>query len=72
MNENIRRILNECTTPSIDSEWHLPFVDNEKFAKLIIEECIKASTKSWHTLDGYGTTSGQYTAVTLIKEHFGL
>jgi hypothetical protein len=41
MNNNLSNILEKCTQPSIDSKSRLPYVDQEKFARLLIEEVLK-------------------------------
>lgn len=41
MNDRIKKLLNKCTTKSMDGPMYNPFVDQEKFAKLILEECVK-------------------------------
>jgi hypothetical protein len=40
MNNNISKILAKCTQPSIDGDFSSPFVDQEKFARLLIEEVL--------------------------------
>lgn len=41
MNNNLSKILEKCTQPSIDGDSHLPYVDQEKFARLLIEEVLQ-------------------------------
>ena len=44
----------------------------EKFAELIVQECMEVAGKDWHTPDGWGYTFGQKKAIEFIKEHFGV
>ena len=46
--------------------------DLEKFAELIVQECMEVAGKDWHTPDGWGYTFGQKKAIEFIKEHFGV
>ncbi len=41
MHKKINEILVKCIQPSIDGEFSNNYVDQEKFAKLIIEECLR-------------------------------
>ena len=83
MNERIKQLAEQAglvpggyaNTPEKIMTWREQF-DNpgslEKFAELIVKECIDVATKDWYTPDGYGTVSGQAKAVEFIKEHFGI
>ena len=41
MNERIRELLAQCTQESIDGPFATPYVDQEKFAELIVRQCLK-------------------------------
>lgn len=66
MNERIKELEKQCWNHQTN---HL---DSEKFAELIIEECIDVVKQDWYTPDGHGTVLGQTKAVQFIKEHFGI
>lgn len=64
MNERIKQLLDECTLSGFDKPWLL--VDHEKFAKLIVQECLTIMDQKWS--DGHEVAE----AMNDIKEHFGL
>lgn len=39
MNERIKQLLAECTQQSIDGPYDNPYVDQEKFAEIIVQDC---------------------------------
>jgi len=40
MNERIKELLAQCTQESIDGPFANPYVDQKKFAQIIVQECI--------------------------------
>lgn len=40
MNDRIKKLLVQCTHPSLDGEFATSYVDQEKFAELIVRECL--------------------------------
>ncbi len=46
MNERIQALLAQCTQESIDGQFANPYVDQEKFAELIVKECADIALKS--------------------------
>lgn len=46
MNERLKALLVQCTQESIDGQFANPYVDQEKFAELIIKECADIALKS--------------------------
>ena len=64
MNERIRELINEATSFKeglIEGKYDIEVFDKEKFAELIIQECM-----SNLYLHGYDDARAQ------IKEHFGV
>ena len=61
MNETIRKLLAQCKEESIDGPGYPDWVDQEKFAELIVFECTKA------VMDG--TKEGDHYAQR-IEQHF--
>jgi hypothetical protein len=45
MNDNIRNLLIKCSQPSIDGEYSADYVDQEKFAELIIKATLDQVTE---------------------------
>jgi hypothetical protein len=41
MNERIKSLLVQCTQESIDGQFANPYVDQEKFAKALLQDCIE-------------------------------
>lgn len=66
MNERIQELEKQCWTHITDGllPWQLHF-DAEKFAKLIVLECIEVMKQN----DYYGEWSGERKR---IKQHFGV
>lgn len=48
MNDHIREILVMCSQPSIDGEYHAPFVDQEKFAEILIKVTLDQVAERAH------------------------
>lgn len=46
MNERLKALLVQCTQESIDGQFANPYVDQEKFAELIVKECADIALKS--------------------------
>lgn len=65
MNQRIRELLAQCTQESIDGPFASPYVDQEKFAELIIQECADVC-------QGFGESGDGYTCSYEILEHFGV
>jgi hypothetical protein len=40
MNERIKKLLEQCTDQHMTKPW--PLIDAEKFAELIVQECVHA------------------------------
>jgi len=74
MNERIRALLSQCTHESIDGHFATPYVDQEKFAGLIVQECTRIiATQALESLNidlvEYNALVG---ASSQIKKHFGV
>ena len=72
MNERIRELAK-----SVQCERHWTEEDIEKFAELIVRECIKVAVNKdsgyMHPADVAGyMAAGRSTAAHMIKEHFGV
>ena len=70
MNERIKQLVEKSYI--YDKQNDSSFFNKEKFAELIIQECIFAAETHWHTPDGWGWTSGQAKAIEFIYERFGI
>ena len=80
MNERIRELAEQTGWRYDNGEWQ--FADDsdiEKFAELIVRECIKVCEpvfldESYENMSefGKGLVEGQDVAVEKIKEHFGV
>jgi hypothetical protein len=72
MNERIDNLIAECTSIYTDYNFEhgsstVEYFDKEKFAELIVQECVNISLKSSHRYDDMGALiAGD------IKEHFGV
>ena len=75
--ERIQELINECTTISDDlvydgESWHMKtyeYFDKEKFARLIIRECMSLATSHPSQIEDYA--AGIDSVRESIKEHFG-
>jgi hypothetical protein len=68
MNNRIKELLNQCTNEYMEKPW--PLVDAEKFAELIVRECIDILDKAVYLAtreDG----EQEYIDVVLL-EHFDI
>ena len=65
MNDTIVRLMNEAKIidPQLDNIMHIKRVNFEKFAELIVRECIEIADE----YDGCGST-----IVSRIEKHFGV
>mgnify|MGYP006272952625 CR=1 FL=1 len=86
MNERIRELIKQATVLEDDELFVREVFDKEKFAKLIIKECVGVCSKeNWKTLGIYtkgvkqfdrGVISGRkdmsYELCNKIEEHFGV
>lgn len=62
MNNRIEELLWLCTEESIDGPYASPYVDHQKFAELIVKECIEVLDKD----------DGATPYFELLKQHFGV
>ena len=76
MTERIKQILDQCINKDMaDKPW--PLVDTDKFAKLIIQECIESVKQDMHSGHSHSDFSTGYDAaleiaVCNIEEKFGI
>jgi hypothetical protein len=68
MNELISKFLHQCSSPSIDGDYNLDYVDQEKFAELIITECAKVCVNLQTPTNFTYKSSLEYAEA--IKKHF--
>jgi hypothetical protein len=66
MNERIQELLIQCTQESIDGSFANRYVDQKKFAELIIKECADFVSNDRQN-DDYGVF-----VANRIKQHFGV
>ena len=64
MNERIQELLKQATTTHYSGMGEKDEVDQEKFAELIVQECV-------HTVENRGGMCGALSS-NWIKEHFGV
>ena len=72
MNEQIKELYNKVFAESMNMRWNIE--DGEKFAELIVRECM-ALCKSMDETDTryrYDYRRGVLDCVDTIKEHFGV
>jgi len=74
MNERIKELINQCTSYSDGSTWtSREEFDKEKFAELIIRECIKAAGDPGDGLiKGDTWHDGVRASIWSIQQEFGL
>ena len=79
MNERIKDLLKQATTTHLSGLGEWDEVDHEKFAELIVRECIKTieyRAPGQMGKEGEGWTNGYddglKTGAWLLKEHFGV
>lgn len=68
MNKRIKELLDQCTDQTMTKPW--PLIDAEKFAELIVGECIE----NIEQFDHHITPAMKVvpTIVSQIKQHFGV
>ena len=75
MNERIRKFLNEATSglePDLSPQRTVTLNEMEKFAELIVRECLNAVCDPRTTyLESITDASAMYTARERIRKHFG-
>jgi len=80
MNERIRELAEQATTIEygVDNGFDRVTFDKEKFAELIVRECVQVCEPILDepyenmTEFGKGLVEGQDVAIERIKEHFGV
>jgi len=79
MHPRIRQLAEQATTyyPATDTSGEFEIFDKEKFAELIVLECVYAAVQKdagmAYTADVAGyMAAGRSTAAQMIKEHFGV
>jgi len=65
MNERIKEILSQCQLESIDGPEYPRWTDLEKFAELIVAECMQVANT-------YQNRGGNIYVDNKIAEHFGV
>ncbi len=68
MNERIRELESQCWEPR---QYGPAWFDSEKFAELIIRECVEVCHKMAEDSDSYVVHDGD-TCAEQIKKHFGV
>ena len=66
MNERIKELVNQCRGDPMTSEFE-PYFDKEKFAELIVGECIDICNDTNDASYLNGVIAGRK-----IKKHFGV
>ena len=74
MNERIKEILSRCQLESIDGPEYPRWTDLEKFAELIVRECVSivAKRKDHAIDDGWNVDEAMSMAEMDLEEHFGV
>jgi hypothetical protein len=54
MNELLTNLAAQCTSESIDGPYATPYLDQEKFAMLIVNECLAQVHKIRTTIESHG------------------
>ena len=68
MNERIRELESQCWEPR---QYGPAWFDSEKFAELIVRECVEVCHKMAEDSDSYVVHDGD-TCAEQIKKHFGV
>ena len=70
MNERIKELAEQATKryPATESSGEFSTFDKDKFAELIVEECIFAIDEQCSNSDAEGTIE----AITILQKHFGV
>lgn len=69
MNEQIREILSQCQLESIDGPEYPRWTDFEKFAELIVKECME---QVWYTREDGINGNISEVIKERMKKHFGV
>ena len=78
MNERIRELINEATSFKeglIEGKYDIEVFDKEKFAELIVRECMRMCDVAAIGYESHGhmkEANGCYSAKEYIEEHFGV
>ncbi len=85
MNKQIKELLSQCKQESIDGPFATPYVDQEKFALLIVRECMQQVEEQYLPMmenqDDKGPNRDTYwdsyvqcgvDSNVAIKQHFGI
>lgn len=90
MNEKIKQLADQCREEYIVNEdgedWSHVHFNEEKFAELIVRECVKECQQEWYDLNNaeyteidarsvairVGQKNGMLKAISRIKNHFGI
>jgi hypothetical protein len=77
MNERIKELAEQATKhyPATESSGEFSTFDKEKFAELIVRECVEVCASIAAVRAGYNDADGRDTADSCgdqIKEHFGV
>jgi hypothetical protein len=74
MNERIQKLIEQATTIEygVDNGFDRVTFDKEKFAELIVRECISTlEEKIYRSIDGDGDGDEVWSDL-ILKEHFGV
>ena len=74
MNERIKELINEATSFKeglIEGKHDIELFDKEKFAQLIVKECV-AICQDTDGEDNIDARSGRQDCAVEIKQHFGV
>ena len=69
MNERIKEILSQCQLESIDGPEYPRWTDFEKFAELIVKECME---QVWYTREDGINGNISEVIKERMKKHFGV
>ncbi len=81
MSERIKELLVQCTQESIDGSFANRYVDQEKFAELVVKECLSICQKVHDEFESDGQKFNidwmqRQIAINIckseIKQHFGI
>jgi hypothetical protein len=74
LNERIKELIKQATNPDYDSDdGPMNELDVEKFAKLIVQECLDIVANADMTeLEGPDPEDVMYVACKQVKQHFGV
>ena len=74
MNERIRELESQCweATSWQAQQYGRPWFNSEKFAELIVWDCIEAIDAKEYTMGGDTEAKGMRFSINIIKKHFGV